>query len=90
MKILQRIRNQEPLFLSKTSSSEWTNRSDEQKFAENYQNSAGGVKGTWPEELPNILRVYRTTTRVLTREIPFRLTFEAKTVIPEELGLTNV
>ena len=49
-----------------------------------------GAKGAWPEELPNVLWTYRTTTRVPTRETPFRLTFGTKTVILVEVGLMNI
>ena len=48
-----------------------------------------GTKGAWPEELQNVLWVYRTTTRVLTRETPFRLTFGTEAVILVEVGLTS-
>jgi len=48
------------------------------------------AKGAWPEELPNVLWVYRTTIRVPTGETPFRLTFGTKAVILVEVGLTNI
>ena len=48
-----------------------------------------GAKGEWPEELQNVLWAYRTTTRVPTRETPFRLTFGTEAVIPVEVGLTS-
>ena len=48
-----------------------------------------GVKGLWPEELPNILWAYKTTTRTATGETPFRLTFDIEAVIPVEIGLTR-
>jgi len=28
-----------------------------------------GAKGAWPEELPNVLWAYKTTTKVLTGEV---------------------
>ena len=49
-----------------------------------------GAKGAWLEELPNILWAYRTTTRVPTGEMPFRLTFGTEAVIPMEVGLTSL
>ena len=49
-----------------------------------------GAKGAWPEELPNVLWTYRTTTRVPMRETPFRLTFGTKAVILVEVGLMNI
>ena len=39
-----------------------------------------GAKAFW---------AYRTTTRVLTGETPFRLTFGTEAVIPVEVGLTS-
>ena len=47
------------------------------------------VKGAWPEELPNVLWAYRTTTRTPTRETPFRLTYGTEAVIPVEVGVTS-
>ena len=48
------------------------------------------AKGAWPEELPNVLWVYRTTTRILTGETPFRLTYGTKAVILVEVGITSI
>ena len=48
------------------------------------------VKGAWLEERPNILWAYRTTTRVPTRETPFRQTSKTEAVIPMEVGLTSI
>ena len=48
-----------------------------------------GEKGAWPEKLPNVLWAYKTTTRTLTKETPFRLTYGTKVVIPVEIGITN-
>ena len=47
------------------------------------------AKGTWPEELPNILWAYMTTARTPTRETPFRLTYGTEAVILVEVGVTN-
>ena len=49
-----------------------------------------GAKGTWPEELPSVLWAYRTTTRTLTGETPFSLTYRTEAVIPVEVGLTSL
>ena len=49
-----------------------------------------GAKGAWPEELANVLWAYRTTTRVPTRETPFRLTFGTEAIILVEVGLTSL
>ena len=48
------------------------------------------AKGVWPEELPNVLWAYRTTTRTPTGETPFRLTYGTEAVIPAEVGVTSV
>ena len=48
-----------------------------------------GEKGAWPEELPNVLWAYRTTTRTPTGETPFNLTYGAEVVILVEVGLTS-
>ena len=48
-----------------------------------------GAKGIWPEELPSILWAYRTTTRMPTRETPFRLTYGSEAIILVEVGLTS-
>ena len=47
------------------------------------------AKGAWPEELPNVLWAYRTTTRTSTGETPFRLTYETEAVIPVEIGAAS-
>ena len=48
-----------------------------------------GAKGVWLEELKNVLWAYRTTTRVLIGETPFRLTFGIEAIILVEVGLTS-
>ena len=48
------------------------------------------VKGAWPEELPNVLWAYRTTTRTPTGETPFRLTYGTKAVIPIKVGVASI
>ena len=48
-----------------------------------------GAKGIWPEELPSVLWAYRTTTRTLTGETLFRLTYGSEAVISVEVGLTS-
>ena len=49
-----------------------------------------GAKRTWPEELPNILWAYRTTTRVPTGEILFKFTFGIEAIILVEVGLMSL
>ena len=44
------------------------------------------AKGKWVEELPHVLRTYRTTPRRSTGEAPFSMTYGAKAVIPLETG----
>ena len=48
-----------------------------------------GAKVIWPEELPSVLWAYRTTTRTLTGETPFQLTYGSEAVISAEVGLTS-
>ena len=48
-----------------------------------------GAKGTWPEELQNVLWAYKTITRVPTGETPFKLTFGTKAIILVEVRLTS-
>ena len=40
--------------------------------------------------MPNVLRAYRITTRTLTRETPFRLTYGTEAVIPIVVGVTSM
>ena len=46
-----------------------------------------GVKGVWPDELPEVLRAYRTIVRTPIGETPFKLAYEA--VIPVEVHMVN-
>ena len=48
------------------------------------------AKEAWSEELPNVLWAYRITTRVPIGEMPFKLTFGTKAIIPIEVGLTSL
>ena len=43
----------------------------------------------WPEELPSVLWAYRMTTKMPTRETPFRLAYGSKAIIPAKVGLTS-
>ena len=47
------------------------------------------AKGAWLEELPNVLWAYRATARTPTGEIPFRVTYGTKAMIPIEVGVTS-
>ena len=49
-----------------------------------------GVKRACPEELPNVLWAYRTTTRVPTGETPFKLTFGTEAIMLVEVGLISL
>ena len=48
-----------------------------------------GAKEVWPEELPSILWAYKTTVRIPTGEMPFRMTFRIEAVILVEVGITT-
>ena len=48
------------------------------------------AKGTWLEELPNVLWAYKTTTRTPKGETPFRLTYGTEAVIPVEVEITSI
>lgn len=48
-----------------------------------------GVNGIWPNELPSVLWVYRTTARMPTSETPFHLAFGSEAIIQAEVGLTS-
>ena len=48
------------------------------------------TKGKWVEELPHVLWMYRTTPRRSTRKTPFSMTYEAKAVIPLEIGFPTL
>ena len=48
-----------------------------------------GAKGVWPDELPGVLWVYRTTVRTPTGEIPFRLAYGSEVVILVEVHMVN-
>ena len=48
------------------------------------------AKGTWSEELPSVLWVYRTTARTPTGKTPFSLTYGTGVVILIEVGITNM
>ena len=48
------------------------------------------AKGTWVEELPNILWTFKTTPRRSTRETPFSLPYGSEAVIPLEINLPTL
>ena len=48
------------------------------------------AKRAWPEELPNVLWAYRTTTRTLTGETSFKLTYGTEAVISVEVGMSSI
>ena len=49
-----------------------------------------GAKGAWPDKLPNVLWVYRTTARTPIGETSFKLTYSTEAVIPIEVGVTSM
>ena len=48
------------------------------------------AKGRWVEELPQVLWTYRTTSRRLTGETPFAMTYGAEAVIPLEANFPTL
>ena len=46
-------------------------------------------KGSWVEELNNVIWAYRTTPKLSTGETPFRLTYGMDAVIPVEIGSSS-
>ena len=83
-------RHKKQLLIPRTSSSQWTDGSNKPNLAEDYQGLVLGAKGAWPEELPSVLWAYKTTTRTLTGETPFNLTYSTEVVIPVEVGITSL
>lgn len=49
----------------------------------------GKKKGTWADELPEILCAYRTTPKTSTGETPFVLAYEIEAMIPVEVGIPS-
>ena len=48
------------------------------------------AKGRWVEERPHVLWTYRTTPRRSTGETPFSMSYGAETVIPIEIGFSDI
>ena len=48
-----------------------------------------GAKGIWPEELPNVLWVYRTMAKTPIGEMPFQLAYGSEAVIPVKVVLIS-
>jgi len=48
------------------------------------------VKGSWPNELSNVLWAYRTTARTPTGETLFKLTYGIEAVFPIEVRVTSI
>nr|KYP51927.1 Retrovirus-related Pol polyprotein from transposon 17.6 [Cajanus cajan] len=46
----------------------------------------GEAKGTWAEQLPEVLWAYRCTPQSTTQETPFRLVYGSDAMIPVEIG----
>ena len=46
-------------------------------------------KGNWVEELNNVIWAYRTTPKISTGKMPFRLTYGMDAVIPVEIGSSS-
>ena len=48
-----------------------------------------GVKGVWPDELPDVLWAYMMIVRTPTGETPFRLAYRSEAAIPAEVHKAN-
>ena len=48
-----------------------------------------GARGVWPNELPGVLWVYRTTVKTPTGETPFKLAYGSEAVILVEVHMAN-
>lgn len=48
------------------------------------------MKGSWVEELPNVLWAYRTTPRRSIGETRFSMTYGTKAIIPIEINLSSM
>ncbi|XP_074378016.1 uncharacterized protein LOC141719537 [Apium graveolens] len=46
-------------------------------------------KGTWPEELAQVLWSYNTTPRTITGETPFSLVYGCEAMVPVEVGASS-
>ena len=82
-------RDQEPILIPETPVSGWTEVTN-RTLLKIINARLDDAKGAWLEELPNVLWVYRTTTRTWTGETPFRLTYGTKVVILVEVGITSI
>lgn len=85
-----KTRNQEPVLFTRTPIANEADKSDKLNIAEDHQIRLEGVKGTWLEELPNVLWAYQTTVRTPTGKTLFRLTYGTKAVISDEIGITSM
>ena len=48
------------------------------------------AKGKWVEELPHVIRTYRTPPRRSIGKTPFSMTYRAEAVIPLEIGFPTL
>jgi len=55
-----------------------------------FKNRLDDAKGKWVEELSHVLWTYQTTSRRLTGETPFSMTYGAEVVIPLETGFPTL
>ena len=81
--------NQESLFLTLLPASKWSSRSGKPILIEIIKTWFKGANGVWPNELPGVLWVYKTTVRTPTGETPFKLAYESEAMIPAEVHMAN-
>ena len=84
-----RIGHQEPILVARAPPGERTDGGNKLMLLKIIKTKLDDAKGTWPEELPNVLWAYRTAARTPIGETPFRLTYGIEAVIFVEVGVTN-
>jgi len=84
------IEDQEPIFVSKPPQANGQTKVTNRTLLKIVKAQLEEAKGTWPEELPNVLCAYRTIARTSIGETPFRLTYGTEAIIPVKVGITNM
>ena len=83
------VRNQEPLFPPTHPQANGQVEVTNQSLLKIIKTRLERAKGIWPEELPSVLRAYRTTSRTPIWETLFWLAYGSEAVIPTKVRLTS-